>query len=174
MLQSRRARITRRIAMSGQQLCAFSTKRLASILAWHWVYAKLAPAVLTSQRNIYARTNTGSSDITKPRGFDIAFYLGTKRGRFVNGANGIEKHRSFDIAASEQSQHRSRALTKNPREIQPRAYAARRSGMGAANFGICNELLHAILTSRTGCPVAPRAPGARWRRYVNIAWCALC
>ena len=112
MLQSRRARITRRIAMSGQQLCAFSTKRLASILAWHWVYAKLAPAVLTSQRNIYARTNTGSFNITAPRGFDIAFYLGTKSGRFVNGANGIGKHRSFDIAASEQSQHRSR---KTPR-----------------------------------------------------------
>ena len=112
MLQSRRARITRRIAMSGQQLCAFSTKRLASILAWHWVYAKLAPAVLTSQRNIYARTNTGSFNITAPRGFDIAFYLGTKSGRFVNGANGIGKHRSFDIAASEQSLHRSR---KTPR-----------------------------------------------------------
>ena len=135
MLQSRRARITRRIAMSGQQLCAFSTKRLASILAWHWVYAKLAPAVLTSQRNIYARTNTGSFNITAPRGFDIAFYLGTKSGRFVNGANGIGKHRSFDIAASEQSQHRSRALTKNPREIQPRAYAARRYGMGARGKG---------------------------------------
>ena len=104
MLQSRRARITRRIAMSGQQLCAFSTKRLASILAWHLVLRETRTGCPHIAAQYLCRTNTGSSDITKPRGFDIAFYLGTKSGRFVNGANGIGKHRSFDIAASEQSQ----------------------------------------------------------------------